>query len=359
MTRLALVIALFLTACPFMSSAASAQPYYKDKTLTFVVGFAAGGGMDLPARLFVRHLKKTLEGSPTIVVQNMPGAAGGVALNYLSEVAQKDGLTVAFDSWSPIAQIAGIPGARYDYTKMTIVAALRSAPYVMFARKDIVPGGLTDPAGIVKAKGFVYAGQQPSLVLDLHGRLSLDVLKADYRYVKGYRGATDIRLAIERGEAHVTTHGLQGYREGVEPNMVKKGIAVPLWYFQRKGPDGRYVDSPLVQDMKPFLEVYRRARGGEPSGIEWDALETLSTFYGVTQQFVWGPPGMDPRALAELREAFYKTVADPESIAEQEKIFGFRYEAVDIKEAESVVAKLKSVDPKLVAFFKKYMERDS
>ena len=99
MTRFAFAVGVILVACASVSSVASAQPYYRDKTLSFVVGFAAGGGMDLPARLFVRHLTKTLEGSPTIIVRNMPGAAGGVALNYLSEVAEKDGLTVAFDSW--------------------------------------------------------------------------------------------------------------------------------------------------------------------------------------------------------------------------------------------------------------------
>ena len=87
---------------------------------------------------------------------------------------------------------------------------------MLFARRSVVPGGLKDPKDIIKATELVYGGQQPALILDMHGRLALNMLKLPYKYVHGYQGAAAIRFAMERNEVQVTTHGLQGYRQGVE-----------------------------------------------------------------------------------------------------------------------------------------------
>ena len=46
------------------------------------LGFAAGGAYDVYARILSRYLPKYLPGSPTVVVQNMPGAAAMTAANH-------------------------------------------------------------------------------------------------------------------------------------------------------------------------------------------------------------------------------------------------------------------------------------
>ena len=347
------VLASFVT---FASGGAAAQDIFRGKTITLIVGYSPGGGVDLPARMFARYMAQNLAGAPTIVIRNMPGAAGAIAMNFLTERADKDGLTIAYDSWQPVAQITETLGARFDYTKLTPIGAVRAAPFVVFARRDILPGGLGRPADLVKVKGLIYGGMQPAQVLDLHGRLGLDVLKVDYKYVRGYPGAVDIRTAIERGEAHVTAHGLQGYRSGVEPNLVKPGIVLPLWNFPHRDAGGSFIASAKIPDMQPFAEVYRRARGGSPAGLEWEALLALSTFYGTATNFLWGPPGMDPRALAPLAKAFAAAVVDPVSAAEQEKAFGFAYDLIALDAAAQAVASLDKVDPRLVAFFKAYVK---
>ena len=334
---------------------AQAQEFYKGKRITMIVGLAAGGGLDIMARLFSKHLAKHIPGAPDIVVQNMPGAAGATAMNFMATRAAKDGFTLIYDSWTPLEQIIKSPHVNYDYTKMSYIGALRGGPWMLFAKKSVIPGGLSDPKDILKATDLVYGGQQPALILDIHGRLALNMLNVKYKYVYGYQGAAAIRFAMERNEVHVTTHGLQGYRQGVEQTLVKNGIAVPLFYFQRRDENGNYVPSNLINDMPSFQSVYRDVIGPNQTGIDWEALELLTDLYGSASNFVWGPPNMDPRAIEPLRAAVAKTMADPEFIAEQNALFGFPHEYLTPSEAQKIISRINTVSPQLIEYFSKLM----
>ena len=54
-----------------LSVQARAQDFFKDKTLTFIVGYSPGGTYDQYTRLLARHIGKHLRGNPTRVVENM------------------------------------------------------------------------------------------------------------------------------------------------------------------------------------------------------------------------------------------------------------------------------------------------
>jgi tripartite-type tricarboxylate transporter receptor subunit TctC len=70
-----------LAAAP-LAAPALAQTWRPDRPVELVVGFAPGGGTDIVARLFARHLETRL-GQPITVV-NRPGASSEVALTYVS-----------------------------------------------------------------------------------------------------------------------------------------------------------------------------------------------------------------------------------------------------------------------------------
>ena len=106
----------------------SVEDFYRGKTLSVVVGLAPGGGIDIIARLFSRILAKHIDGAPTVIVRNMPGAAGATAMNYMVQRAPKDGTTLIYDSWTPLEQVIKARHVTYDYTKMELVGALRSGP---------------------------------------------------------------------------------------------------------------------------------------------------------------------------------------------------------------------------------------
>src|SRR6267154_1828133 len=92
--RWALLLLICQMSCLSMHAPARAQDFYRGKTLTIVVGFTPGGGFDINARLFARHIGRHIPGNPTIVVQNMPGAAGLNSAQYLDTAAPRDGTVI-------------------------------------------------------------------------------------------------------------------------------------------------------------------------------------------------------------------------------------------------------------------------
>ena len=82
-------------------------------TVTILVGFTAGGGYDLYARLLGRHIGQHIPGNPTVVVQNMPGAGSMKAAQYVYGVAAKDGLTLATVSRGMVTEPL-LNGANFD-----------------------------------------------------------------------------------------------------------------------------------------------------------------------------------------------------------------------------------------------------
>src|SRR5215831_20992955 len=69
--------------------------FYRGKTVTIVVGYSAGGGYDQYARLVARHLGRHIPAQPSVIVQNMPGAASMTSVRYLDANAAKDGTVIA------------------------------------------------------------------------------------------------------------------------------------------------------------------------------------------------------------------------------------------------------------------------
>jgi hypothetical protein len=93
MKRLALCLcALLTTALP--AAAQSAGEFYKGRKMTLITSASVGGGYDQYARLLSRHMPKYIEGGPSMIVQNMPGAEGIKAANYLYVAAPTDGSVI-------------------------------------------------------------------------------------------------------------------------------------------------------------------------------------------------------------------------------------------------------------------------
>ena len=111
---------LFALAAGASRRAACAQQpdagsFYKDKTVTFIVSAASGGGYDLLARTLSRHMGRHIPGAPNIIVQNMPGGGALQATNYVFNIAPKDGTVVgALSNNTPFEPLFGTKEARYD-----------------------------------------------------------------------------------------------------------------------------------------------------------------------------------------------------------------------------------------------------
>ena len=111
--------------------------FYQGKTIRIVVGSTTGGGYDLWARVLARYYGKYIPGNPTILVQNMPGAASIVATNYLYNVAKPDGLTLGallpaiyFD------QLVGRKEVQFDFAKIPWIGSPEQNDIVHYMRAD-------------------------------------------------------------------------------------------------------------------------------------------------------------------------------------------------------------------------------
>ena len=90
-----------LAASALMPAQAQGEAdFFKGKTVRIIVGFSPGGGTDLFGRAFADHLGRHLPGNPTVIVQNMPGAGSLASVNYIYNIAPKDGTAMAtFGCW--------------------------------------------------------------------------------------------------------------------------------------------------------------------------------------------------------------------------------------------------------------------
>ena len=134
------VILLSLAVCWIVSvSPARAQvsekDFYAGKTVRMVVGSGVGGGYDVFSRLIAPYLSKTL--GTTVIVENVPGAGGLVALNKLY-VAPPDGLQISLvqGTMAAVAQLTGDQAARFDLAKFTYLATVGAPPGLWLVGPD-------------------------------------------------------------------------------------------------------------------------------------------------------------------------------------------------------------------------------
>src|SRR5512136_3269841 len=124
MKRSFFVMAVFTAVLLFAATNLCAAPFYEGKTLRVTVGFSAGGGFDLWARVVARHLGKHIPGNPTVIVENVTGAGGLIQTNQLFKATKPDGLTLGHVNGGLIlGQMMGQPGYDFDSTKFIYIGA--------------------------------------------------------------------------------------------------------------------------------------------------------------------------------------------------------------------------------------------
>src|SRR6201991_4142768 len=244
MTR---ILAAIAGAIPLAAAGqpAAAQPgdYYAGKTLRVVVGLEAGGTVDTFARTFAGYLRQHIPGNPTIIVQNMPGAGGKTATNYVFERAAPDGLTMLYGPWDPLAQALGDQGLRARYEKFEFLGGTGDIR-VIYGRRDMIPGGIKSPADIVKAETVVLGSLNNTDISGLLPHLALRTLDIKHKLVLGYRGGNDVFLALQRGEVNVHSTSITTFR-GRNAQFVKAD-GIGFAYLVPVDGNGRYEVSKFI-----------------------------------------------------------------------------------------------------------------
>jgi len=334
---------------------AAERPYYQGKNVNFVINFAAGGPTDIEGRIVARHLARHIPGNPTIIVQNMPGAGGVTGINFLGEIAKRDGFTMGYFTGPYNHQMMRTPSLRVDLNKVPFIASVQGVT-VCYIRSD-VPPGIKKPADIAKAERFKAGGLSFDSNKDLRFRLAFDVLGVKYDYVTGYNSSSDARLAVQRNEIQYHDENIPGYRGVVEPQLVKTGIVTPLYYHDLISPEGTMRKSPDYPELSSFTEVYTQIHGKAPSGIKYEVLKAANLASQNMNRVALLPPGSPPGAIAALRQAFAELSKDEEFVAEAKKVMKFHPRFETGADGERLKQKVTQVSNEIVDFVRQYVEQ--
>lgn len=292
--RLAL-IALALSALAPISVAAQSS-FYEGKTVAVVIG-ATGGSLELAARIVTRHLGKYIPGHPNVVLQNMPGAAHLVATNHVYAVAKPDGLTLlAANPSVGIAQLTNVDAVRFDLRKFEWLGSSGADGVAMAIRPDLPYKSWQE----LKSSGrqIVVGTTGPGSNAHDFPLFLKEFAGANFKLISGYKANADILLALERKEvdgwaAFATTIRLAADRGAVRP-IVRGRVAI-----------AGFENLPVDEDLATS------ALGKAMMGIRAAPLKIGRAFAAA--------PGTPADRVAVLREAFAKTVQDPDFIAEMKK----------------------------------------
>jgi tripartite-type tricarboxylate transporter receptor subunit TctC len=282
--------------------AQSVEDFYKNKSISLVIGFSVGGGYDLYARHLARHMGKHIPGKPTIVPQNMAGAGSLRAANFIYTAAPKDG--TAFGTFSRTTGINPLleSGATFDGTKFTWLGSVTDDTSLCITWH-------TSPVKTWKdfvEKPVTLGGQGPSSEPDIFARLYKNVFGAPIKLVAGYPGTNEIMLAMERGEVD----GLCGLSwstiKGRHAAWLRdKKINLLVQAAFRKEPEIG-PDVPLVMEQ---------AKSAEQTQI----LKLILAAQEMARPFA-APPDIPADRKAALIAAFDATMKDPDFLAEAKKL---------------------------------------
>jgi tripartite-type tricarboxylate transporter receptor subunit TctC len=288
--QIVLGVALIAIAAP--AQAQTGASFYKDKTVTYIVATAPGGGYDTYGRLVAEYMQKYLPGS-TFVVKNMPGAGHLVGTNALY-ASRADGLTIGtFNTGLIYNQLIGLEAARFDLTKMSWIGKAGSDPRVVLIAQQSPIKGFAELQASRTPVNFATAGVGSASYVETI--ILLNGLKLPMKVLTGYNGNDD-QLAMRRGEIVGAVGSRSTYEE-----FVKNGYGRMIVQI-----GGRQTDvpqlMPLVTDPKA------------------KTLIALIQSQGDIARLTAGPPGIPADRLAALRDAYRKALEDKELQARAEKL---------------------------------------
>jgi tripartite-type tricarboxylate transporter receptor subunit TctC len=315
---------LLLDFFPAATLHAQQEPYYKGKTIRFVVGLSAGGFYDLWPRLVARYMGKYIPGNPTFVVQNMPGAGSIIAANYVYGVAKPDGLTLgAPHAGIYSAQLSGQKEVKYDIRKFHWIGSPVKNPLILYMRADTPYKNIDD---LLKAKEPAKCGGSGVASSDyILAKVLQEVLGVKMQTVLGYAGGNEIDLAVEKGEV-VCRGMIFPAHFGREPFISWHKNKFDLHILQTgKTRDPRAPDAPTIYEIMDRYKTPDASR-------RVVRVVLLGSDFG---QPIVVPPGTAPELIKILRSGYAAALKDEELLADAKKA-RMDVEFVSAEELESL-----------------------
>jgi tripartite-type tricarboxylate transporter receptor subunit TctC len=329
-TIAAVIAAAFTLGLVNSAAAQSVADFYKGKNVSVIIGYGVGGGYDQYARVLARFMGSQIPGTPTLVVQNMPGAGSRKAANWLYNVAPKDGSVLAtLGQNTPTDQALGQPGIQFDANKFNWIGNMVVVNNSLAVWHTTGVKTLEDATKKELAIGASGASS-PSV---LYPQVANNLLGTQFKIISGYPGGGDINLAMERGEVDGRGSNSWASWKSTKADWLKDKKVNILFQVGLKR-ESDLPDVPLLSEL-----------GRTPE--ERQVLEVISADVAVGRPILTTPDVPKDR-VAALRKAFDDTIKDKAFLAEAEK------QKMDInplsgEELQQVVAKVLSHSPDVIA----------
>jgi tripartite-type tricarboxylate transporter receptor subunit TctC len=297
-------VAVSLAACTLAALPAAADPvadFYRNKTVSIVVGHQVGTGFDTYARVLARHMGRHIPGGPNMIVQGMVGASGITAANWLYNVAPKDG--TAMGAWVqtvPLDPLMGGTASKFDAIRFNWIGNLESSVATCVVTQRTGIKSFED----LRTRETLFGSTGGGGALTQFTLAARNVLGAKVRLVSGYKGAADIGIAMQRGEIE----GMCG---------ANTSFLTSFWGPQMDSGEFKamvQLNGPKRADLAGIAHASDLARTQEDKQV-------LDLVYGplILGRIYAAPPDLPADRVKALRDAFNATARDAEFLADAEK----------------------------------------
>jgi tripartite-type tricarboxylate transporter receptor subunit TctC len=311
-------------------------PFYQGKTINVVAAASAGSLYDLYARLMAQFMGKHIPGNPSFIVQNMPGAGSIIGANYIYNISKPDGFTIgAIQPSIYFNQLQKQAEVKYDWGRFTWIGSSDKSDHLLYMRADLPYKSLAD---IRRAKeppkcGSTGAGTSGSYM----PKLLEETLGTKFAVVAGYQGGGEIDLAVERGELQCRALTIQAYHSREPYHTWRKSGFARILMQSGKTRDPRLADVPTLYELMDEYKTPEAERRLLP-------LVLAATDFGRP---IVAPPGVAADKAKILRDAFMKTMSDPELLAEAKRK-NFDITPTTGEELEALAKQVISQSPEVV-----------
>lgn len=335
-----LVLSAALAIAAALNPVLAADPiedFYKGRTVPLIISQPPGGDYDTRARLVGRHMARHIPGKPNIVPQNMQGASGIRAANYIANIAPKDGSVLgAMDQQLPLSQAFQLTGIEFDLTKFSFVGNTSSSPIV-------IASWHTSPVKTFKdalTTELIIGGAAAASASVAMPRMLNVLLGTKFKVVSGYPGGNEMYLAMEKGEiGGRATQNWTGWKSQKSDWLRDKKINLLAQTGSKRHPE--LADVPLLLDF---------AKSDDDRRI----LEIYLAPTDIARPILLGP-GVPADRVAAIRQAFDAMVVDKEFIAEADKL-KVEIEATSGVEVQRTIERILQSPPNLLARAKQLSE---
>lgn len=311
---LLLITLLFLP----ISYSSAATNFFKNKTMTFIVPFGPGGGFDTWARMAAPYMKKYLDLRKFRVV-NKPGGGALIGTNAIYH-AKPDGLTIGNSTVAGdlLDQISGAPGVHFDMTKFSWIGRPDRPAESLIVRKNSKYQNFNE--------FYNLRGTSKKIQLLTPGRgtsaydaavLTFNAFGIPYKAISPFKGSHSASASFVSGLGDTMVLPLvDALKLG---NNVKVVALLSTEHFKN-------VQAPNIVEISKKHHVNTKTER---------LVKLVANLTDLGHAWI-GPPGIPQKRLQAIREAFKKTVHNPNFIKQAKKT-GFMIKYASGQKLEKMV----------------------